>query len=211
MVAEKYSETEERLNVISHFIGALLSIVALLFLTIKSVSTSSLLNIFCFLIFGISLICLYSASTIYHNTKNFEKRKRLRIFDHISIYVLIAGSYTPFSLITLKDSYGLLIFIIIWTIAISGSVLKLFFTGRFKILSTSLYVFMGWIVIFAIKPLMNNLSPEGLNWLLYGGIFYTVGAILYSIKKINYNHFIFHIFVLFGSMSHFVAIYYYVL
>jgi hemolysin III len=124
--------------------------------------------------------------------------------------VLIAGSYTPFTLVTLNGTTGWVIFGVAWSIVICGIILKLFFTGKYKLLSTLLYVAMGWMVIFAIKPLVNNLSAGGLSWLVAGGLAYTVGAILYSIKKIQFNHAIFHVFVLAGSFCHFMAVYFYV-
>ena len=121
--------------------------------------------------------------------------------------MLIAGSYTPFCLVVLPDSSGWYLFVFVWLFALAGVVLKLFFTGKFDKLSTALYLIMGWQVIFLIEPLMNSLSSDGLFYLMAGGVFYTVGAILYSIKKIPYNHAIFHVFVLLGSFSHFWAIY----
>jgi hemolysin III len=164
-----------------------------------------------FSIFGASLIFLYAASTLYHSAKKPELRRRLRIIDHASIYVLIAGTYTPFALVTLKGPVGWMIFGVSWGLALSGMILKLFFTGKYHLASTLMYVFMGWIIIFAIKPLIENLSYGGLFWLFAGGAAYTLGAILYSIKKIQFNHAIFHIFVLLGSFSHFVSVYFYIL
>jgi len=131
--------------------------------------------------------------------------------DHASIYVLIAGTYTPFTLVTLNGVTGWILFGISWGLAVSGIILKLFFTGQYNVLSTLMYIFMGWIIVFAIKPLVNNLSVEGLFWLVTGGVAYTIGAILYGIKKIKFNHSIFHVFVLLGSSCHFIAIYFYVL
>jgi len=162
-------------------------------------------------IFGMSLISLYAASTFYHSATDSKVRSRLRIIDHATIYVLIAGTYTPFSLVTLNGSIGWMIFGVSWGMALAGITLKLFFTGRFNVLSTLMYVFMGWIIVFAITPLINSLSTEGLFWLFAGGVAYTTGAIIYSIKKIKFNHAIFHIFVLLGSFCHFVSVYFYVL
>ena len=175
---------------------------------VRMVTSGTLLAL---VFFGFSLICLYSASTYYHRSKTPELRKKMRVVDHASIYILIAGTYTPFTLVTLHGKTGWIIFSIAWSLAISGIILKLFFTGRFKILSTSMYVFMGWMIVFAIKPLINNLPSEGLFWLVLGGIAYTLGAIIYGIRKIKFNHAIFHIFVLIGSFSHFKSIYFYVL
>lgn len=206
-----YDLKEEKLNVISHAIGLVLSILALVLLVIYASKEGSAWHIVSFSIYGVSLIVLYSASTFYHYSRTPKLRHRLNIFDHAAIYVLIAGTYTPFTLVVLKGWVGWTIFGVSWGLAITGIILKLFFIGRFDKISTIAYVLMGWLIIFAIKPLVHNLPFEGLMWLLSGGIFYTVGALLYSIKKINYNHAIFHIFVLLGSFSHFMAVFFYVL
>ena len=153
------------------------------------------------------MITLYTASTIYHASKEPRLRSKLRIADHAAIYILIAGTYTPVCILTLPDQIGKTLLIVIWSVGIAGVILKLFFTGKYDKLSTVMYVLMGWIAVFAIKPLMDNMSNEGLLWLLSGGIFYTIGAVLYSIKKLPMNHAIFHIFVLGGSASHFAMIY----
>jgi len=206
-----YDPKEEKLNVISHAIGLVLSILALVLLVVYASKEGSAWHIVSFSIYGASLIVLYSASTFYHYSKTPKLRHRLNIFDHAAIYVLIAGTYTPFTLVVLKGWVGWTIFGVSWGLALTGIILKLFFTGKYDKASTIAYVLMGWLIIFAIKPLVNNLPFEGLMWLLSGGVFYTVGALLYSIKKINYNHTIFHIFVLLGSFSHFMAIFFYVL
>ena len=203
----QYSKKEEKLNVITHGFGLVLTIVAVPFLVLKSLEYNEFWKISSFVIYSLSLIILYAASTFYHAAKEPKLRRRLNIFDHAAIYVLIAGSYTPFCLVVLPDSSGWYLFVFVWLFALAGVVLKLFFTGKFDKLSTALYLIMGWQVIFLIKPLMNSLSSDGLFYLMAGGVFYTVGAILYSIKKIPYNHAIFHVFVLLGSLSHFWAIY----
>ncbi len=206
-----YSHAEERVNIYSHALGLLLSVVALILLIIKSVELDrGVVCFFSMVTYGISLIILYLASTFYHKEKDVEKRRRLRVFDHAAIYVLIAGSYTPFAIVTLHGPIGWWVFGIVWGLAITGIVLKIFFTGRFSLGSTLMYIFMGWMALFVIKSLMNNLSSEGLFWLSAGGIAYTIGAVLYSIKKIPYNHAIFHVFVLIGSICHFVSVYWYV-
>lgn len=206
-----YNSIEEKLNVITHGIGLVLSIVALVLLILHANEMGTSRHIVSFTIFGSSLILLYSASTFYHYSQKPRIRRKLNILDHASIYVLIAGTYTPFTLVTLKGPLGWTIFGITWGIALIGVLLKLFYTGKYDKISTIAYVAMGWIIIFAVKPLIANLPLNGLYWLLAGGIFYTIGAILYSIKKIKYNHAIFHVFVLLGSFSHFMAIYFYVL
>jgi hemolysin III len=205
-----YHPKEERINVVSHFIGLQLSVLALIALAIKSVYLANVWYIVSFIVYGISMVILYLASTLYHNSKNPIARKRLNIFDHAAIYILIAGSYTPYTLVTLHGTTGWLLFGLTWGVAIAGVIFKLFYTGRFDKLSTILYVAMGWMVIIAIKPLINSLAPEGLFWLALGGVLYTIGAVLYSREKLNYNHAIFHIFVLLGSFSHFISIYFYV-
>ncbi len=206
-----YSPKEEKINIISHAFGIILSIISLVLLIIRAKLHGDALHVVSFGIFGVSLIVLYTASTLYHSAKEPKLRKRLRIFDHSAIYVIIAGTYTPFTLITLNGTIGWSLFGVAWGLALVGIVLKLFFTGRYKIISTSMYVFMGWLIIFAIKPLAANLSSDGLFWLVLGGLSYTIGAILYSIKKIKFNHAIFHILVLVGSGCHFLSVYFYVL
>lgn len=195
---------------ISHAVGFFVSIVALVFLVMRAVSYGNVLHVVSFTIFGVSLMVLYAASSLYHNSKQPEIRSKLKIFDHASIYVLIAGTYTPYTLVTLEGTTGWIIFGVSWGIALVGITLKLFFTGRFSIASTIMYVLMGWVIIFAINPLIQNLSSQGLFWLFLGGVAYTLGAVLYSIKKIKFNHAIFHILVLIGSFCHFVSIYFYV-
>ena len=205
-----YPPFEEKINVISHGIGVIMSIVAFILLIIKGIDDDKAINLVSYIIYGLSLIILYTASTIYHNSKTEIIRNRLNVFDHASIFVLIAGTYTPYSLITLEGTTGWLVFGIIWSFAITGVILKLFFIGKYKVLSTVMYVLMGWLMVFAIKPMINNLSTEGLIWLLAGGISYTIGAVLYSVEKIKFNHAIFHIFVLIGSICHFISVYIYV-
>ena len=208
--AKFYSKREEAINIYSHALGFLLSIPALAVLTLKAVGTGDVFRIVSFVIYGSSLLILYAASTIYHRQQDPVKRRHLRVFDHAAIYVLIAGSYTPYTLVSLHGTTGWWMFGAIWIFALVGIVLKIFFTGKYNLMSTLMYIFMGWMAVFVIKPLMANLAPEGLFWLAAGGIAYTVGAVLYSIKKIPFNHAIFHIFVLAGSACHFVSVYFYV-
>jgi hemolysin III len=206
-----YSVAEELINIYSHAVGALFSIVALVFLILRALQETGFQPIISFTVFGFSLILLYVTSTLYHRCKNPAQRKKLRVFDHVTIFILIAGTYTPFALITLEGWVGWVIFGFSWGLALTGTVLKLFYTGQYKILSTLMYVFMGWLVIFAIKPLIEKLPTAGLFWLLGGGLSYSLGAVLYSIRKIPFNHAIFHCFVLLGSICHFMSVYYYVL
>lgn len=209
--AKFYPPIEERINIYSHALGLALSAVALVFLLLKASANGNARDVVVAGVFGVSLILLYLTSTVYHAATDPRRRKKLRVVDHSMIYVLIAGTYTPLALITLNGSVGWTLFSVSWATASAGITLKIFFTGRFEVISTLMYVLMGWMAIFAIKPLMRELSPEGLYWLFAGGLAYTVGAILYAIKKIPFNHAIFHLFVLAGSACSFVTIYFYVL
>ena len=206
-----YQPKEEKINIISHAFGLILRLLATPLLFLHDIIIGNFWHIVIFCIYGASLIILYAASTLYHSAKKPKLRKRLNVFDHASIYVLIAGTYTPFTLVTLNGAWGWTIFGITWGLALTGIILKLFFIGKYDILSTIMYILMGWVVLFAIKPLLNNVDFDGILWLFAGGISYTIGAVLYSIKKIEYNHAIFHLFVLIGSFCHFMAIYFYVL
>jgi len=203
-----YPVLEERINVYSHALGLVLSSLALVLLTRKA---HGMLQVVSVLAFAAGLIVLYGASTLYHGTTDIARRARLRIVDHAMIYVLIAGTYTPFSLLVLKGTVSWLIFSAIWAMAAIGIIIKLSHTGRYDNISTAMYVFMGWVIVFAIKPLIENFSTEGLAWLFAGGISYTIGALFYSIKRMPFNHASFHLFCLLGSSCHFVSIYYYVL
>jgi hemolysin III len=206
-----YAPGEERLNVVSHGFGLVLGFFGLIFLVVKSCMFGTVWHIVSFSIYGASMIVLYTASTVYHASKDVERRKKLNVFDHASIYLLIAGTYTPFTLVTIRGPWGWSIFGVIWGIAIAGIILKLFFTGRFNLVSTISYVVMGWIAIIAIKPMIANTPVAGLWWLFAGGLFYTSGAVLYMFKKMPYNHATFHFFVLAGTISHFIMIYFYLI
>ena len=206
-----YHVTEERINIATHAMGLLFSAIGVALLVSKALSLGTAIHTVSFAVFGASLVVLYGASTFYHSASDPVMRKILRTVDHSAIYVLIAGSYTPFALITLGGAVGWTIFGIVWGMAATGITLKLFFTGRFDLLSTAMYVFMGWLIVFVIKPLIANLSTEGLTWLFAGGVAYTVGALFYSIKKMPFGHATFHVFVLLGSACHFVSVYFFVL
>ena len=203
-----YPAAEERINVYSHGLGLILSVFALFILTAKA---RGMLQVVSVAVFAASMIALYGSSTIYHSTTNVARRIWLRTVDHAMIYVLIAGSYTPFALLVLQGKTGWAIFGVTWAMAVTGIVIKLYHTGRYNKVSTAMYVFMGWMIVFAIKPLIANFPPEGLTWLFAGGVSYTVGALTYSIKKMPFGHATFHILCLIGSGCHFVSVYYFVL
>ena len=158
------------------------------------------------IVFGVTLLLLYTASTLYHAIQHPVAKGRLKVFDHCAIYLLIAGTYTPFTLIGLRGPWGWGLFTAIWTLAIAGVIFKLFYTGRFKVLSTAIYIAMGWLVIVAVKPLLNAVDPVTLGWMLAGGLFYTLGTFFYHRESIRYSHAIWHLFVLGGSVCHFVAV-----
>lgn len=204
-----YTPSEEQLNIASHFIGLVLSIIGLVLLLVRAAGSS--LHVVSVAIFGASLVLMYATSTLYHGTRDPTRRMRMRTVDHSAIYLLIAGTYTPFTLLVLPDGIGWVIFGATWGMAAVGIVLKLFYTGRFHLLSTLMYVFMGWMIVFAFKPLIEAFAGPGMTWLFAGGVLYTVGAVVYSIHRLRFNHAIFHVFVLGGSFAHFVAVYQYVL
>jgi len=155
-----YSPTEEKLNIWSHAFGIFLSIIALVLLIIKAVQQDNIWMMISFPIFGLSLILLYLASTLYHASKEPQKRFKLKVFDHAAIYVLIAGSYTPFTLVSLNGETGWLIFSMVWVMAFTGIILKLFFTGKFKIVSTAMYVLMGWLIVFYFQDLTAQFTRK---------------------------------------------------
>lgn len=204
-----YSKGEEIANAVTHGIGAALSVVGLVLLILFSKNYGDLWYIVSFTVYGISLVILYTESTLYHSITNKRMKYIFRIFDHCSIFLLIAGTYTPFTLTVLRGKIGWAIFISVWTLAIAGIIMKFFYVGKFKVLSTLIYIVMGWSIIFAIKPLMAALPQVGLVLLFTGGILYTLGAVLYLIDKVPYNHAVWHLFVLAGSACHFFCILFY--
>lgn len=205
-IHEPHSFREELWSALTHGLGALLSLVAGAVLITLAALWGNAWQLGSAIVFGVSLLLLYVASTLYHAIPHQTAKARLKIFDHCAIFVLIAGTYTPFTLIGLRGHGGWWLFAAIWTLAAIGVVFKLFFTGRFKGLSTLIYIGMGWIVIFAIKPMVSQVGAVTLAWLFAGGIAYTAGTIFYMSRRIPYAHAIWHVFVLIGSVCHFVAV-----
>ncbi len=195
---------EERLNALSHAFGALLGIFGFFALWEKAPEGYAQIAV---LAYSISFVTLFTASTLYHIVHKKKIKARLRILDHISIYYLIAGTYTPVAMVTLINGNGWLILYVVWGIALAGTLLKLFFTGKFEYLSLMLYLLMGWMIIFDIKSLLSLTSDLGLTLLFLGGACYTLGIFFYAFKRIPYNHLIWHIFVLGGAISHWWYIY----
>ncbi|KYZ77670.1 hemolysin D [Anaerosporomusa subterranea] len=202
---------EEKLNAVTHGAGAVLALAGLVILTIAACLYGSVWHIVSFSVYGTSLFLLYLASTLYHSFSNEKLKHIFKIVDHSAIYLLIAGTYTPFALILLHGKLGWIIFSVIWGLAVLGILLKIFFVKRFKILSTLCYLFMGWLLLVFIKPIIATLPTAGFGWLLAGGIFYTAGSVFYLWRRLPYHHAIWHLFVLAGSFSHFISVLYYVL
>lgn len=205
------SKAEEIANCITHGIGLVLSICGLSVLTTLACLKGSCSHIVSCAIFGSSLVLLYGASTLYHAFKNSRANRVLKTIDHSCIYLLIAGTYTPFVLVTLSGPLGWTLLAIVWAMAVSGIIFKVFFIYRFKIFSTLLYMALGWLAIFFIKPLANSL-PAGGFWLIAaGGLLYSSGVIFYVWKRLPFNHSIWHLFVMGGSACHFLAVLLYVI
>jgi hemolysin III len=206
-MAKTVRDKQELLNTISHGMGIVFGVVGLILLLIKNKS-SSIYSTVSIWTFGISLIILYTSSTVYHFFVDENLKKKARVLDHMSIFLLIAGTYTPICLIVLEKSSGWTLFTIVWIIAALGIFMKIFLTGKVDKLSLLLYLVMGWLLVFDLKNIANSMTSESLLFLVLGGIFYTLGTIFYAKDKIPYAHFIWHLFVLGGSISHYVMVYY---
>ena len=201
---------EEKLNALSHAIGVGLGVIGLILLILFNTGKTDW-SLFSVIVYGISIIVLFTASALYHYIKNEKRKHYFRIIDHISIYILIAGTYTPVSLIALNDSLGWSLFWVVWGIAAFGVILKLFFTGRFETFSVLLYLVMGWLVVFDFSHLSKIIGDGGILMLFAGGLAYTSGIIFYAIERIPYNHVIWHLFVLAGAMFHFFMVFCYII
>ncbi|MBT8234214.1 MAG: hemolysin III family protein [Saprospiraceae bacterium] len=199
---------EERLNMASHAFGVILFIILIPVLLFHAYGLKNNYYTLGAIVFSISLLMVYISSTFYHHTLDKAKRKKWRTYDHISIYFLIAGSYTPFLLTYFRDQTGLIVLAIIWSIVLIGSLFKWFFTHKFKLLSTLAYLAMGWMALFLIEPILLKLPYLALVWLVIGGLSYSIGVVFFLWEKLFQNHFIWHMFVLGGSFSHYMAVYY---
>ena len=202
--------TEEKANVFTHAAGVVLGLLGSIALLIKAYAHHDAWEIFSAYVFCGSLVLLYVASTLYHVFFNPKRKALFKVIDHSAIYVLIAGTYTPFLLVGLRDERHISFIIIMWSIAVSGIIYKLFMIKKFKLISTLIYLAMGWMAIIKIKTFYQHLPAGALIWVLIGGLFYSIGTIFYSKERMPYNHAIWHLFVLFGSISHFIAIYFFV-
>ena len=200
----------ERFNSISHLIGAALALVGLVLLVVLAARQGDPWKIVSFSIYGTTLLLLYTFSALYHSSHG-KAKKVFRKFDHLSIYLLIAGTYTPFSLITLRGGWGWSIFGAIWCLAILGIVLDSLPQKGHRVLPLIIYIFMGWFILIALKPLLRALPLMGFAWLLLGGVFYTIGVFFYALdERVRHFHGIWHLFVLAGSLSHYFTVLFYV-
>lgn len=204
------SPLEEKLNAGTHALGILFGCIGLLWLINANSKTSEYSGL-SIIIYGLSFITLFTASTLYHATKTKRLKHYFRILDHISIYLLIAGTYTPVLLITLQEHLGWHLLYAVWSIAAFGIVLKVFFTGKLETFSTLLYLAMGWLIVFDFSNLSRLVPENAITLLFAGGAAYTLGIVFYVIEKIPYNHVIWHIFVLIGALCHFFMIRYYII
>ncbi|MEA5017375.1 MAG: hemolysin III family protein [Erysipelotrichaceae bacterium] len=208
----KLSQKEEIFNSITHGIGVGFGFFALIMLLIPAVKTYDIGRIVSFSIYGICIIAMFLSSTVYHGISNEKTKSIVRVFDHSSIFLFIAGTYTPIIMLKLTGSLKLILLIGIWSIALIGVIFKIFTYGKFdkyKAISLILYIGMGWIAIFPIKAIINATSIDFFIWILGGGVLYTLGTIFYGFKKIPFNHGIWHLFVLAASVVHFIGIYLY--
>jgi hemolysin III len=202
-----YTPGEELANALTHGLGIVLSLGGLVALVTLTCLRGDAWSITATAVFGTTLVLLYTASTLYHSFRDERTKRLLRKFDHAAIFLLIAGTYTPFLLVNLRGPWGWSLFGVIWGLAVAGVAVKFWFTGRFRLLSTLLYLGMGWLVVIALRPMLQAVTPAGLWLLLAGGLAYTVGTVFYSWKRLPYHHAIWHLFVLGGSACHYFAVY----
>ena len=204
------TKAEEIGNATTHAMGALLSLAAITLLIVFSATQQDGFKLFSGIVFGGTLVLMYVSSTIYHSMQNPRLKHFFRIMDHASIYLLIAGSYTPFMLVTLRGPWGWTMFSIIWGLALVGVIFKLFFVHKFEVLSTVIYLLMGWMSLIVVKPIYQSLPAAGLECIVAGGVCYTVGVIFFAWERLKYSHVLWHLFVLAGSIFHFFAVLFYV-
>lgn len=207
----KQSPIEEVYNTITCGIGLCMSIAALTVLVVFASLRGEALKIVSFSIYGASLVGLFLFSTLYHWVRSEKAKLVFEILDHCAIYILIAGTYTPFTLVTLKGAWGWSLFGVVWGLTIAGIVFKAFFVKRFRVFSVMIYLLMGWLVAIALQPLTKHLAVAGIGWLAAGGIIFSLGVIFYAFKKMPFHHVIWHLFVIAGCACHFFSIFYYVL
>src|SRR5690606_8550345 len=205
-IIQKAGKKEEIWNAITHGIGALLAIAGLVLLIVFAALYGNVWHVVSFSVFGATLVILYLCSTLYHSFTGPKVKFLFRKFDHMSIFLLIAGTYTPYCLTVLNGWIGWTIFGIVWGCCVLGIIFKALFTGKKELFSTIAYIVMGWVIVFAIKPLYQNISSTSFLYLVLGGVSYTAGTYFYMSQKIKYSHSIWHLFVLGGSIFHFFSV-----
>jgi hemolysin III len=210
-ITAHYSAREEIAHSVTHGVGALMSFIGLVMLIVYSCMYGDAWHIVSSSIYGFTLIALYTSSTLYHGVMIPSLKKVLRRFDHAAIFLLIAGTYTPFTLVNLRGDWGWTLFGMVWFVAVAGMIMQLLMKDRYKRVSIALYLGLGWLVIIAIKPMVENVAPGGLVLLLIGGLLYSLGVIFYTWRTLQYHHAIWHLFVLAGSAFHFFAVLLYVI
>ena len=206
-MAAAYEPREQLANALIHGVGLVGAVIAGTVLVTLTAQVAGLREVASVTVFALSAVLLFTASTLYHAIPHEHVQRPLKVFDHCAIFVLIAGTYTPFTLIGLRGGWGWGLFATVWTLAVIGIGLKLFYTGRFRVLSTLVYVAMGWIVVVAIGPLVDRVPHDTIGWLVAGGVLYTAGAVFYLWHRLPYNHAIWHVFVLAACICHFVAVF----
>ena len=205
-----YTRREELANIVTHGVGIVLSLIGLIWAVILSSELGDVWHVTGTAVFGSTLVVLYTTSTLYHSFQHEGRKRMMRKFDHAAIFLLIAGSYTPFLLVSLRGPWGWALFGIVWGLAVIGIALKFWFTGRFRVVSTLIYIAMGWLVLIAFRPLSLALPREGVRLLVVGGFCYTGGAMFYLWKRLPYHHAVWHLFVMAGSICHWTAMFLYV-
>lgn len=203
-----YAPSHERANIITHFLGFIAGLVALPFLIYHVLGSASanVNSVFGIVIYGVSFLMVFGFSTLYHYHREPKRRHLMKIWDHISIYYLIAGTYTPFILAYADGSDAKMMLIVLWSLALAGTIFKFFFAGKFRLVSTAIYLAMGWMIVGAPESFKDNMTDDSILWIGIGGVFYTLGVVFYLVKKIPYHHAIWHLFVLGGAVSHLIGV-----
>jgi hemolysin III len=213
-VCEAKSErlsVEELANCVTHGVGLALSLVGLVALVALAATRGGALHVASCVVYGASLVALYLSSTVYHGARSPRTKDIFRVFDHCCIYLLIAGTYTPFTLVTLRGAWGWTLFALVWTFAVVGIACRLMFGNRFRVVAVASYVLMGWLAVIAVKPIFETVPAGALLWIAAGGLAYTAGVAFFACKRVPHNHAIWHLFVLGGSVCHYLAVLLYVI
>lgn len=205
-MSDHYTPSEEVANSVTHGLGLAASVAGAAVLVALTAPGGDAWHVVSAVVYGITLVALYAASTLYHLSRSPGAKRVLRIMDHCAIYLLIAGTYTPFMLVSLRGGWGWTLLALVWSLAVAGIIFKVFFTGHLGALSTAVYILMGWLCVIALKPMLEMVPTGALLWLLAGGLAYTAGTIFYHNHRVPYSHAVWHLFVIGGSLCHYLAI-----